>query len=103
MRVAIRVSADAELWDEMVTYVQEAERLGAAVCFVPEAWGVDAATPLAYLATKTERILLASGIMQISTRTPTMLAQTALTLAKLSGNRFLLGLGVSGPPSPSVS
>jgi hypothetical protein len=38
MRVAIRVSADAEPWGKMVTYVQEAERLGAAVCFVPEAW-----------------------------------------------------------------
>jgi alkanesulfonate monooxygenase SsuD/methylene tetrahydromethanopterin reductase-like flavin-dependent oxidoreductase (luciferase family) len=77
--------------------VQEAERLGAAVCFVPEAWGSDAATPLAYLAAKTERMLLGSGIMQISARTPAMTAQTALTLATLSANRFILGLGVSGP------
>lgn len=97
MRVAIQVSADAGPWDELVTYVQEAERLGAAVCFVPEVWGSDAATPLAYLAAKTERILLGSGIMQISARTPAMTAQTALTLAKLCGNRFILGLGVSGP------
>ena len=52
---------------------------------------------LSVLAAKTERIVLASGIMQISARTPAMTAQTALTLAMLSGNRFILGLGVSGP------
>ena len=97
MRVAITVRPQANLWNETVTYVQEAERLGATVCFVPEAWGSDAVTPLAYLAAKTERILLGSGIMQISARTPAMTAQTALTLATVSGNRFLLGLGVSGP------
>lgn len=82
---------------DFVTYAQEAERLGAAVCFVAEAWGTDAVSPLAYLAAKTERIVLASGIMQISARTPAMTAQTALTLAMLSGNRFILGLGISGP------
>ncbi len=97
MRVAITASAGGESWDEQVTYVQEAERLGAAVCFVAEAWGSDAATPLGYLAAKTDRILLGSGIFQISTRTAAMTAQTALTLAKISNNRFILGLGVSGP------
>ena len=97
MRVAIALSATGGPWGDFVTYVQEAERLGAAVCFVAEAWGTDAVGPLAYLAAKTERIVLASGIMQISARTPAMTAQTALTLATLSGNRFILGLGVSGP------
>jgi F420-dependent oxidoreductase-like protein len=97
MRVAIALSATGGPWGDFVTYVQEAERLGAAVCFVAEAWGTDAVSPLAYLAAKTERILLGSGIMQISARTPAMTAQTALTLAMLSGNRFVLGLGVSGP------
>ena len=97
MRVAIQLSADSGPWDECVTYVQEAERLGVAVCFVAEAWGADAVTPLAYLAAKTERMLLGSGIFQISARTPVTTAQTALTLAQVSGNRFLLGLGVSGP------
>ena len=97
MRVAIALSATRGPWEEFVTYVQEAERLGAAVCFVAEAWGTDAVSPLAYLAAQTERIVLASGIMQISARTPAMTAQTALTLAMLSGNRFILGLGVSGP------
>ena len=97
MRVAIALSATRGPWEEFVTYVQEAERLGAAVCFVAEAWGTDAVSPLAYLAAQTERIMLASSIMQISARTPAMTAQTALTLAMLSGNRFILGLGVSGP------
>jgi len=97
MRVAISLSATRESGGDFVTYVQEAERLGAAVCFVAEAWGTDAVGPLAYLAAQTERIVLASGIMQISARTPAMTAQTALTLAMLSGNRFILGLGVSGP------
>jgi F420-dependent oxidoreductase-like protein len=97
MRVAISLSATGGPWGDFVTYVQEAERLGVAMCFVAEAWGSDAVSPLAYLAARTERILLASGIMQISARTPVTTAQTALTLAQLSGNRFILGLGVSGP------
>jgi F420-dependent oxidoreductase-like protein len=97
MRVAISISATRDHLDDFVTYVQEAERLGAAVCFVAEAWGTDAVSPLAYLAARTERILLGSGIMQISARAPVMTAQTALTLAMLSANRFILGLGVSGP------
>src|SRR5215475_1744084 len=97
MRVAISLSATGGPWGDFVTYAQEAERLGVAICFVAEAWGTDAVSPLAYLAAKTERMLLASGIMQISARTPVTTAQTALTLATLSGNRFILGLGVSGP------
>jgi F420-dependent oxidoreductase-like protein len=62
-----------------------------------ETWGYDAATPLAYLAAKTTRMQLGTGIMQIGTRTPAMTAMTAMALASLSGNRFVLGLGVSGP------
>jgi F420-dependent oxidoreductase-like protein len=58
---------------------------------------MDAVTPLAYLAARTHRITLGSGIMQISARVPTMTAMTAMTLAKISGDRFALGLGASGP------
>ncbi len=97
MRVAISLSTTAGPWGDFVTYIQEAERLGVDVCFIPEAWGTDAVSRIAYLAAKTERILLGSGIIQIATRTPAMMAQTALSLASLSGNRFILGLGVSGP------
>jgi F420-dependent oxidoreductase-like protein len=97
MRVAITVTADGGHWPDVVDYVIEAERLGAAVCWTAEAWGSDAATPLAYLAARTERIQLGSGIMQLGARTPAMTAMTALTLARISDNRFILGLGASGP------
>ena len=62
-----------------------------------EAWGLDAMTPLAYLAGHTSRIRLGTGIAQISARVPAMTAMTAMTLAAMSGDRFSLGLGVSGP------
>ena len=62
-----------------------------------EAWGHDAVTPLAFMAARTSRIRLGSGIMQAGTRTPALLAMTAMSLASMSGGRFLLGLGVSGP------
>ena len=80
-----------------VTYIQEAERLGASSVWVPELWGADALTPLAYLAATTSSIGLASGIVQIGSRSPALLAMTAMTLQGLSGGRFLLGLGTSGP------
>ena len=78
-------------------WVQFAEKLGVDLAFSAEAWWSDAATPLAYLADKTERIRLATGIMQITARTPAMTAMTALTLHDLTGGRFVLGLGASGP------
>lgn len=78
-------------------WVQHAEKLGIAMAFSAEAWWSDAVTPLAYLADKTERIRLATGIMQVTARTPAMTAMTALTLHDLSGGRFVLGLGASGP------
>ena len=75
----------------------EAEALGYSVVWAAEAHGSDAATVLAYLAARTERIDLGSGIMQIPARTPAMTAMTAATLDILSGGRFRLGLGISGP------
>lgn len=83
--------------DNQVAYVVEAERLGVDSVWSAEAWGYDAVTPLAYLAAKTSRIRLGTGIIQIGSRTPAMIAMTALTMATLSQDRFLLGLGVSGP------
>ena len=62
-----------------------------------EAWGQDAIAPLAYLAARTSRIRLGTGIMQISARAPVMTAMTALTMAAISNDRFILGLGTSGP------
>ena len=78
-------------------FVAAAERMGAAFVWSAEAWAQDAATSLAYLAARTRRIVLGSGIMQISARVPSMTAMTALSLHALSQGRFVLGLGASGP------
>ena len=80
-----------------VDYAVECESLGVDVVWSAEAWGTDAFTPLAYLAAKTTKIRLASGIAQVSARAPGNLAMSALSLAAMSENRFMLGLGVSGP------
>jgi F420-dependent oxidoreductase-like protein len=81
----------------MVEIAQEAERLGFDSVWTAEAWGSDAFTPAAWIAAHTERIRLCTGIVQISARTPASCAMHALTLDHLSGGRFSLGLGVSGP------
>lgn len=77
--------------------VVEADRMGVDCVWSAEAWAQDAITSLAYFAAKTERIGLGTGIMQISARAPSMTAMTALSLNEISGGRFRLGLGVSGP------
>ncbi|MFH8368205.1 LLM class F420-dependent oxidoreductase [Streptomyces sp. NPDC018031] len=76
---------------------QEADRLGYSVCWAAEAYGSDAPTVLSWVAARTERIDVGSAIFQIPARTPAMTAMTAATLDSLSGGRFRLGLGVSGP------
>src|SRR5947209_2525398 len=94
MRVAVAVS---EVGEDDVTFVAEAERLGVDSVWVAEAWGHDAFTPLAFLAAKTGRIRLATGIAQLGARTPALLAMSAMSMQALSEGRFLLGLGTSGP------
>ncbi|GAA1901679.1 LLM class F420-dependent oxidoreductase [Lapillicoccus jejuensis] len=80
-----------------VLLAQEADRLGYDVAWVAEAYGSDAPTVLSWVGAKTERIGLGAAVMQIPARTPAMTAMTAATLDTLSGGRFHLGLGVSGP------
>jgi F420-dependent oxidoreductase-like protein len=82
---------------ELIELAREAERLGYDSAWAAEAWGTDAVTVLAWLAATTERIKVGSAIMQIPGRTPANAAMTAMTLDLLSGGRFLLGLGTSGP------
>ncbi len=94
MRVAVTTMVTSP---EEVQFVVDAERLGADSVWVPEVWGADAMTPLAYLAARTERIALATGIVQLGARTPANLAMTAMSLQLLSGGRFRLGIGTSGP------
>jgi F420-dependent oxidoreductase-like protein len=76
---------------------QEADRLGYDVCWAAEAYGSDAPSVLSWVAAQTESIDIGSAILQIPARQPTMAAMTAATLDSLSGGRFRLGLGVSGP------
>ena len=75
----------------------EAERLGFAEAWAGEAYGTDAVTPVAWILARTSRIKAGTGIMQIPARTPAMAAMTAISLQHLSGDRFLCGVGVSGP------
>jgi F420-dependent oxidoreductase-like protein len=82
---------------EFVALAQEAERLGFSVAWAAEAYGSDAPTVLSYLAANTSRMDVGAAVMQIPGRTPAMTAMTAATLDLLSGGRFRLGLGVSGP------
>ena len=75
---------------------QRAEALGLDSVWVPEAWGTDAISLLGALAARTERIRLGTGIVNVFSRTPTLLGQTAATLDLISNGRFILGLGTSG-------
>ncbi|ORB84966.1 F420-dependent methylene-tetrahydromethanopterin reductase [Mycobacterium kansasii] len=96
MRTATTVELSSAGRDT-VEFVVEAEKLGLDVCWVAEAWGTDAPSALGYLAARTERMLLGSGVLQVGTRSPVLVAQTAIALSNLSCGRFLLGLGTSGP------
>jgi F420-dependent oxidoreductase-like protein len=82
---------------ELIALAQEAERLGYDSAWTAEAWGTDAVTVLSWLAATTSTIKVGTAIMQIPGRTPANTAMTAATLDLLSGGRFLLGLGTSGP------
>ena len=77
--------------------VKEAERLGFDAIWTSEAYGSDALTPLAWWGAQTERVRLGTAIMQMSARRPAAAAMAAMTMDHLSGGRFVLGLGVSGP------
>jgi F420-dependent oxidoreductase-like protein len=83
----------AEIAAELADY----EKAGLDIVFVPEAYSYDAVSQLGYLAAKTDRMQLASGILQLYSRTPTLTAMTAAGLDFVSGGRFVLGIGASGP------
>ena len=100
MRIGLSIGSayyDGAHWEDMVELVRAADRVGVDFAWTAEAWGMETIAPLAYLAPLTERIRLGTGIMQINARTPAMTAMTALTMARLTNDRFCLGLGVSGP------
>jgi len=82
---------------ETVVELADFERAGLAIVFVPEAYSFDAVSQLGYIAAKTQRLELASGILQLYSRTPALTAMTAAGLDYVSGGRFTLGIGASGP------
>jgi F420-dependent oxidoreductase-like protein len=80
-----------------IEFALAAEQLGVASLWIPEVWGYDALTGLAYLAAKTSSIELGTFVVQLGSRSPALLATSALSLQELSGGRFVLGVGTSGP------
>lgn len=97
MKLAIGIGYSGASIQIPMDFVLEVERLGYDSVWSAEAYGSDAVTPLAYIAARTERIKLGTGIMQIPGRTPAMAAMTMMTLDQISGGRALVGLGLSGP------
>jgi len=88
--------ADSRPQSEVVAFVEAADRLGYDTVWVPEAYGWDAFTILTKLAGCTERIKLGTGIINVFSRSPALIGQTAASLDAISGGRFVLGLGTSG-------
>ena len=82
---------------ETVTELADYEKAGLDIVFVPEAYSFDAVSQLGFIAAKTERLEIGSGIFQLYSRTPALTAMTAAGLDYVSGGRFTLGLGASGP------
>src|SRR3989441_2304836 len=82
---------------ETVTELADYEKAGVDIVFVPEAYSFDAVSQMGFIAARTERLQIASGILQLYSRTPTLTAMTAAGLDYVSGGRFVLGLGASGP------
>ena len=94
LALTLRVGADSGIDMDLV---REAERLGYEAVWCGEAYGTDAVSPVAWVLAQTRRIKAGTAIMQMPARTPACAAMTAMTLQALSGNRFLCGIGPSGP------
>lgn len=98
MKIGVGLSRNApDDWASAVHFAVEAERLGVDSIWSAETWGFDGATPLAYVASHTSRVTLGTSILQIGARSPALTAMTALSMASMTGDRFVLGLGVTNP------
>jgi F420-dependent oxidoreductase-like protein len=97
MRLGIMLGYAAGTMRLPIELVQEADRLGVYALWTAEAYGSDAISPLAWLGALTKNVHLGTAIMQMPARTPANAAMTAMTMQQLSGGRFLMGLGASGP------
>jgi F420-dependent oxidoreductase-like protein len=96
MRIGMALSY-AGGFTETVAALADYEKAGLDIVFVPEAYSFDAVSQAGYIAARTDRLTIASGILQLYTRTPTLTAMTAAGLDFVSGGRFILGIGASGP------
>jgi F420-dependent oxidoreductase-like protein len=97
MRLGLTAGYSGAKLEVNIDLILEAERLGFDSVWTAEAYGSDAVTPLAWIAARTTKIRLGTAIMQMPARTPAMTAMTAMSLDSISGGRFILGLGPSGP------
>ena len=97
MRLGLLVGYSGAQLKLPIEMIQEAERLGFESVWTAEAYGSDAVSTIAWIGALTSRIKLGTAIMQMPARTPAMTAMTAMTIDQLSGGRFILGLGPSGP------
>ncbi len=97
MRIGINVGYSGSTMSINIDMIKQADDLGLHSVWTAEAYGSDAVTPLAWIAGQTKQIKVGTAIMQIPARTPAMTAMTATTLDQISGGRFLLGIGASGP------
>lgn len=95
--IGITVSADYIPFQKILEMAPLAEKMGYSQVSVPEIWGHDAVSLLANLATRTRKMILSSGILNMYSRTPGLMGMTAASLDELSEGRFTLGLGLSGP------
>ena len=97
MKLCIKVGYSGSGISLPLALIKHAETLGYHSAWTSEAYGSDAVAPAAWILANTSKIKVGTAIMQMPARTPTMTAMTAMTLAGLSGNRFIIGLGASGP------
>lgn len=97
MKLGLILGTGGATYDLDMDVVLEAEKLGFDSVWTAEAWGSDAVSPAAWVLARTSKIKVGTGIMQMPARTPACAAMTAMTLQQLSGNRFIMGIGPSGP------
>jgi F420-dependent oxidoreductase-like protein len=97
MRLGLNIGYSGPEASVNMPLILEAERLGFHSVWAAEAWGSDVITPAVWIAAKTSKIHVGTAVMQIAARTPALAAMTAMTIDQLSGGRFLMGIGASGP------
>src|ERR1039457_6054313 len=98
MRIGMSLNY-AGVFAETVEELADYEKAGLDIVFVPEAYSFDAVSQLGFIAARTQRLQIASGILQLYSRTPALTAMTAAGLDYVSDGRFVLGIGASGPPA----